>query len=134
MLALCSPWPGRWLMSGSMTRDYWRERYRDQLGRARNEVTTPALILDLEAAKWNIATMAKKFRALPAELRPHIKVHKSLELARMQIEAGAIGVACATAWEALVMADGGVEDVLLANQLIQPDKVKAVAIAARAIA
>jgi D-serine deaminase-like pyridoxal phosphate-dependent protein len=119
-------------MSVSMTRDYWLERYRDQLGRARNQVATPALILDLEAAKWNIAAMAEKFRALPAELRPHIKVHKSPELARMQIEAGAIGVACATAWEVLVMAGSGVEDVLLANQLVQPDKVKAVVTAAHA--
>ena len=119
-------------MSGSMTRDYWLERYGDQLGRARNEITTPALILDLEAASWNIAAMAEKFRALPAELRPHIKVHKSPELARMQIEAGAIGVACATAWEVLVMAESGIEDVLLANQLVQPDKLKAIAAAARA--
>ncbi len=107
------------------------ERYRDQVGRPRAEVTTPALILDLDKARRNIATMAEKFRQLPAELRPHIKVHKSLELARMEIEAGAIGIACATAWEAIVMAEGGIEDVLIANQLVQCDKVAAVAAAAR---
>jgi D-serine deaminase-like pyridoxal phosphate-dependent protein len=107
------------------------DRYRDQIGRARHEVTTPALLLDLDKAKRNIATMAEKFRALPAELRPHIKVHKSPELARMQVEAGAIGVACATVWEAVVMADAGIADVLIANQLTQPDKVRAAAALAR---
>ncbi len=102
-------------------------RHRSQIGRARGEVTTPALLLDLDVAKRNIATMAQKFEQLPANLRPHIKVHKSIELARLTIEAGAIGVACATAWEAIVMAKGGIADVLIANQVVQPDKVAAVA-------
>lgn len=75
--------------------------------------------------------MAAKFRELPAELRPHIKVHKCPQLARMQIEAGAVGVACATAWEATVMSDAGVEDVLLANQVVHPDKIEALCRAAR---
>jgi D-serine deaminase-like pyridoxal phosphate-dependent protein len=109
----------------------WAERYRDQIGRGRDEVTTPALLLDLDVAKRNIATMADNFRGLPAELRPHIKVHKSPQLARLTIEAGAIGVACATAWEAAVMAEAGIEDVLVANEVIQPDKVRALAETAR---
>ena len=45
------------------------ERYRDQIGRARDEVTTPALLLDLDVARRNIATMAEKFEGLPAKLR-----------------------------------------------------------------
>jgi D-serine deaminase-like pyridoxal phosphate-dependent protein len=112
-------------------RERWLARYRNQVGRARDDVTTPALILDLDAAKRNIASMAAKFRELPAELRPHIKVHKSPELARLQVEAGAIGVACATAWEAVVMAEGGIDDVLVANQAVHPDKVAAIAALAR---
>jgi D-serine deaminase-like pyridoxal phosphate-dependent protein len=107
------------------------ERYRDQIGRARHEVTTPALLLDLDKAKRNIATMAEKFRDLPAVLRPHIKVHKSPQLALMQVEAGAVGVACATVWEAIVMAEAGIADVLIANQLTNPDKVRAAAELAR---
>ncbi|MDX6700920.1 MAG: D-threonine aldolase, partial [Baekduia sp.] len=106
-------------------------RYGDQIGRARNEVSTPALLLDLDKAKRNIATMAAKFRELPADLRPHFKAHKSPQLARLQVEAGAIGVACATAWEAIVVAEAGISDVLIANQLVQPDKVRAVAELAR---
>jgi D-serine deaminase-like pyridoxal phosphate-dependent protein len=107
------------------------ERYRDQIGRPRDEVTTPALLLDLDVAERNIAAMATRFEGMPAKLRPHIKVHKSIELARMTIDAGAVGVACATAWEAVVMARGGIEDVLVANQVIVPDKVAAVAELAR---
>jgi D-serine deaminase-like pyridoxal phosphate-dependent protein len=104
--------------------------YRDQIGRARDEVTTPALLLDLDVAKRNIAVMAERFRELPAELRPHIKVHKSPQLSRMQVAAGAIGVACATVWEAVVMSEAGIEDVLVANQVVQPDKLRALAEAA----
>lgn len=107
------------------------ERYRPQLGRERQAVTTPALLLDLDVAKRNIATMADKFDALPAKLRPHIKVHKSVELARMTVEAGAVGVACATVWEAMVMATGGITDVLIANQVVGPDKMAAAAELAR---
>jgi D-serine deaminase-like pyridoxal phosphate-dependent protein len=107
------------------------DRYHSQLGRPRHEVTTPALLLDLDVAKRNIATMAAKFEQLPAKLRPHIKVHKSVELARLTIEAGAIGVACATVWEAIVMARGGIEDVLIANQVVQADKLTAIAELAR---
>jgi D-serine deaminase-like pyridoxal phosphate-dependent protein len=101
--------------------------YREQIGRARAEVTTPALLLDLDVAKRNMAVMAERFRELPAELRPHIKVHKSPQLSRMQVAAGAIGVACATAWEAVVMTEAGIEDVLVANQVVQPDKLRALA-------
>jgi D-serine deaminase-like pyridoxal phosphate-dependent protein len=106
-------------------------RHGDQIGRARSEVTTPALLLDLDLAKRNIATMAEKFRELPADLRPHFKAHKSPQLARLQVEAGAVGVACATVWEAIVTAGTGSIDVLIANQLVHPDKVRAAAELAR---
>jgi D-serine deaminase-like pyridoxal phosphate-dependent protein len=106
-------------------------RHGDQIGRARSEVTTPALLLDLDLAKRNIATMAEKFRELPADLRPHFKAHKSPQLARLQVEAGAVGVACATVWEAIVTAGAGSIDVLIANQLVHPDKVRAAAELAR---
>ena len=111
--------------------EQWLDAYSDQIGRARDEVTTPALLLDLDKANRNIATMAAKFRELPAELRPHIKVHKSPQLARLEVESGAVGVACATAWEALVMAQSGIDDVLIANQVVHPDKLRAVMDAAR---
>jgi D-serine deaminase-like pyridoxal phosphate-dependent protein len=106
-------------------------RYADQIGRARGDVSTPALLLDLDKAKRNIATMGAMFRELPAGLRPHFKAHKSPQLARLQMAAGAIGVACATVWEAVVVAEAGIIDVLIANQVAQPDKVRAAAELAR---
>jgi len=108
----------------------WADCYRGQVGRHRTEVTTPALLLDLDAARVNSAEMAAQFRNLPANLRPHIKVHKSLQLAQMEIAAGAIGVACATVWEAEVMAQG-VDDVLIANEVVSAEKVTALAELAR---
>jgi len=110
----------------------WVDRYRDQIGRARGDVTTPALLLDLDVAKRNVLKMADNFRELPANLRPHIKVHKSPQLSRLAVDAGAIGVACATAWEAQVMAEAGIEDVLVANQVVHPDKVRTLVETARA--
>jgi D-serine deaminase-like pyridoxal phosphate-dependent protein len=105
------------------------ERYKDQIGRGRDEVTTPALLLDLDVARRNIATMAEKFAGLPAKLRPHIKVHKSVELSRMTVEAGAVGGGGATPGGG--MARGGIADVLIANQVVQRDKVAVVAELAR---
>ncbi len=64
--------------------------------------------------------MAERMAALPAGLRPHIKVHKCAELARMQIAAGALGVTAATVSEAVAMVDAGVTDVLVANQVVSP--------------
>ncbi len=105
--------------------------YRDVVGRARSAVTTPALILDLDLARQNIARMAELMRPLPAKLRPHAKIHKSPILARMQIDAGAVGIATATVWEAVEMARAGIDDVLVANQVVGPEKLRALAQAAR---
>jgi D-serine deaminase-like pyridoxal phosphate-dependent protein len=101
------------------------------IGRARTDLTTPALILDLDVARRNIDRMGERMREMPADLRPHIKVHKSARLARMQIEAGAIGVTTATVWEAIAMARGGVDDILIANQVVGPRHVSALAELAR---
>jgi D-serine deaminase-like pyridoxal phosphate-dependent protein len=106
--------------------------YRAAIGRSRNELITPALILDLDVARRNIATMAEYMRTVRAKLRPHIKVHKSPELARMQMEAGeSIGLTTATVWEAVVMVRGGIGDILIANEVVGGEKIKALAELAR---
>jgi D-serine deaminase-like pyridoxal phosphate-dependent protein len=106
--------------------------YRSTIGKTRHDLVTPALILDLDIARSNIATMAEYMRGVQAKLRPHIKVHKSPELARMQMEAGeCIGVTTATVWEALIMADGGIDDILIANAVVGPEKIRAIAELAR---
>src|SRR6266699_2587107 len=102
--------------------------YQSAIGRSRHDLTTPALILDLDIARRNIANMAGYMRTVPAKLRPHVKVHKSPELARMQMEAGeSIGMTTATIWEAVVMARGGIDDILIANEVVGAEKIHALA-------
>ena len=64
---------------------------------------------------------------MPAELRPHVKVHKSPELARLQVDAGAIGVSVATVWEAIVMVRSGLDGVFVVNTVAGRDKLAALA-------
>jgi D-serine deaminase-like pyridoxal phosphate-dependent protein len=98
----------------------------------RHEVETPARLLDLDLARRNIALMATRIAALGTSLRPHVKAHKSPELARLQIAAGAVGVACATVWEAVVMArTAGIVDILVANEVVGDVKLRALATVAR---
>jgi D-serine deaminase-like pyridoxal phosphate-dependent protein len=107
-----------------------RSAYGPAVGQERGSLVTPALILDLDVARRNIAFMAERMSEMPADLRPHVKVQKSVELARLQVEAGAIGVCTATVWEAIGMSRGGIEDVLIANEVCGAGKVKALAEAA----
>jgi D-threonine aldolase len=84
-------------------------------------VSTPALVADLPAVERNITRMAEAFAGGPAKLRPHFKAHKCTELMRRQLAAGnCVGVTCATAWEAEVLAASGFDDVLVANQVADP--------------
>lgn len=104
--------------------------YRAAIGRPRNQLETPALVLDLDVARRNIAAMAARMAEMPADLRPHTKLHKSPRIAQMQMEAGAIGVCTATAWEAVIMVDAGIPDVLVANEPVGAGKLRALAEAA----
>ncbi len=112
-------------------RDHVRKVYGSAIGRPRRELITPALIMDLDVARRNIQFMTERLSTMKAKLRPHVKCQKSPELARLQIEAGAIGVCTATVWEAIVMSRSGIEDVLIANQVGGREKIAALAKAAK---
>jgi D-serine deaminase-like pyridoxal phosphate-dependent protein len=92
------------------------ESHRSAIGLATRELTTPALILDVEILRQNIATMAEWTRT-HAKIRPHTKVHKCPEIARLQTAAGAIGLTTATVWEAAAMARAGFDNILIANEV-----------------
>jgi D-serine deaminase-like pyridoxal phosphate-dependent protein len=109
------------------TYDRVRREYGSAIGRHRAELVTPALLLDLPAARRNITRMADRLATMPARIRPHIKVHKSPELARLQVEAGAIGLSCATVWEAIVLVDCGLDHIFLVNTVAGPAKIRALA-------
>jgi D-serine deaminase-like pyridoxal phosphate-dependent protein len=89
------------------------------------EIDTPALVVSEEILHRNIASMAAFARSVGVNMRPHIKTHKTVQIARLQVAAGAIGVACAKVGEAEVMVDqAGIQDVLLAYPTIGEPKVR----------
>jgi D-serine deaminase-like pyridoxal phosphate-dependent protein len=104
---------------------------RELIGQPRTAPATPALILDLPRVQSNIAEMARRMEVLPAALRPHTKIHKSPILGQMQLDAGGAGLTTATVWEASVMIDAGLDDVLIANEVVGPVKAAELARAAR---
>ncbi len=92
------------------------------------EVDTPALVVSEEILHRNIAGMAAFGASVGVSLRPHIKTHKTVQIARLQVAAGAIGVTCAKVGEAEVMVDeAGIEDVLLAYPTIGEAKYRRLA-------
>lgn len=87
------------------------------------DIDTPALLVDLDAMESNLHCMAGFFSDKPAKLRPHFKNHKVPLLARKQLEAGAIGITCATLAEAEVLVHHGVHSILIANEIAGTGKI-----------
>lgn len=85
---------------------------------------TPAVLVDLDKLEANIADMAAFSRETQVSLRPHIKAHKTVQIARKQLEAGACGLTVATLREAEVMAEAGIRDIFIACQIAGPEKVE----------
>jgi D-serine deaminase-like pyridoxal phosphate-dependent protein len=111
--------------------DRVREQYGRAIGQHRKELVTPALVIDRRVLMRNLAFMESRLPGLHARLRAHVKNHKSPHIARLQLEHGAFGVCCATVWEAVVMVNAGADDVLIANQLVNPEKRRTAALLAR---
>jgi D-serine deaminase-like pyridoxal phosphate-dependent protein len=81
-------------------------------------VDTPALLVDLPRLRRNIQGFASITQAAGINLRPHVKTHKTLEIARLQREAGAVGLTVAKLAEAEVFADAGFDDIFVAYPII----------------
>ena len=86
---------------------------------------TPVLVVDLDALKHNLGVIAGHYRGKSIRVRPHGKNHKSLGILRMQLAAGSTvsGVCAAKVSEAEVFAASGVDNVLVENQVVVPDKI-----------
>jgi len=116
----------------TQARDRAMRQYGQAVGRRREELVTPALVLDIDAAQRNIDRMASELRRLAqATIRPHYKTHKSPDLARRQVQAGAGGLSMATVWEAAVLASDGFDDLFVVNTVAHPDKIRLLAELAR---
>lgn len=87
------------------------------------ELDTPALLVDLDALEHNARLMAQRCAEAGIAWRPHVKACKAPAMALRLIDAGAVGVTCAKASEALAMAQGGVDDILIANEVVGEAKV-----------
>lgn len=94
---------------------------------SRADLNTPVLVLDLEALDRNIAAMANLVRDAGIGLRPHAKTHKSVDIAKRQIGAGALGVCCAKIGEAEALADGGVNGILITSPVAAPRAIERLA-------
>ena len=92
---------------------------------------TPALVVDLDALERNLDRMATVARAAGVALRPHVKTHKSVTIASMQLERGAVGVCVQTVSEAEAMVEGGIRDVFVANEVGGTGKLRRLARLAR---
>jgi D-serine deaminase-like pyridoxal phosphate-dependent protein len=85
---------------------------------ARSVIDTPALVVDIDRMDAAIARMASAMAERSVALRPHAKTHKSIEVGRRQLSAGAIGLTVGTIGEAEIFADGGLEDLFIAYPLV----------------
>lgn len=87
------------------------------------EYGTPALVIDMDRVERNIARIQTICDAAGVANRPHIKTHKSPFLAQLQIQAGAQGITCQKLGEAEVMAEAGLDNILISYNLIGEEKV-----------
>ena len=90
----------------------------------RDDIPTPALLLDLDRFERNLRRMAAHARAAGKNLRPHAKTHRCPEIARRQVSAGALGVACAKLGEAEVMARAGIRGLLITTEVVAPAAIR----------
>ena len=101
------------------------------IGRPVAALDTPALVVDLDAMVRNIASMADDARRRGLRLRPHAKTHKSAWIAALQIAAGAVGVCVQKTSEAEALVEGGIGNVFITNEVVDPAKLARVAALAR---
>ncbi|MCB1499914.1 MAG: alanine racemase [Bauldia sp.] len=88
-----------------------------------NELDTPALLVDVDVLEGNVERVVGACRRHGVNWRPHIKAHKSVDIARKLIAHGAIGITCAKLGEAEVMAAAGIGGIVIANQIVGPIKI-----------
>jgi len=96
-----------------------------EVGLRKTDLDTPSLLVDLPVVERNIKKMADYCRSAGVALRPHAKIYKATPIfAWMQIRAGAIGITVSKLSEAEVLAAGGIQEILIANQIVGPQKVR----------
>ena len=95
------------------------------------DLETPSVLIDLDKMERNIAAMQTRCDELGIQFRPHIKTHKIPDIARRQLEAGAVGIACQKVSEAEVFADAGIRDIQIPYNIVGAAKTRRLAQLAR---
>ena len=95
----------------------------DFRGLTKDALPTPCMLVDLDLFEKNIKTMADHCRTTGINLRPHVKVHKSVDVAKRQVAEGAIGLTCATIAEAELMSGAGIKNVLWTKQPVSVNNI-----------
>lgn len=90
-------------------------------------IDTPALLVDLDRLEHNLAAMAGYAASHGMRLRPHGKTHKCVAIARRQVALGAVGLCCQKVGEAEAFAAGGIADLLVTNEVVDPAKLRRLA-------
>jgi D-serine deaminase-like pyridoxal phosphate-dependent protein len=98
-----------------------------------DDLDTPCVTIDLDAVERNLTRAQDYCRRTGLALRPHIKTHKIPELARRQVELGAVGITCQKLGEAEVMADAGIDDILITYNIVGRHKLERLAALARRV-
>lgn len=101
------------------------------IGMLKEDLDTPALLIDLDRLERNIKTTAAFFKTRGVDWRPHSKGHKLPQVAHLQLATGAIGIICAKLGEAEVMVDAGVTGIMIGNQIVGPLKTRRLALLCR---
>ena len=106
-----------------------RHDFRDM---TKDVLPTPCMVVDLDIFEQNVKHMADYAKSAAINVRPHVKIHKSVDVAKHQIQQGAIGLTCATIAEAELMSGAGIKNVLWTKQPASKNNiVRAVALSKR---
>src|ERR1035438_10311177 len=99
-------------------------RRRDFREMTKDVLPTPCMIVDQAIFERNVKTMAERTKALGINVRPHVKIHKSVDIARLQMAHGANGLTCATIAEAELMSGAGLKNVMWTKQPASHNAIK----------
>ena len=94
------------------------------VGMSKWDLDTPALCVDLDRLEQNIATMQAAVKRFGLATRPHAKTHKSADIAKLQLAAGAIGICCAKLGEAEALSAQGVDRICMTTGNLSPAKIR----------
>jgi len=94
-----------------------------QPGLTKEELDTPCLIINKDVLKYNLNAMRQHSMTNKIAIRPHVKTHKSSQLAKLQVEYGAIGISAAKVSEAELLIDAGIRNILITSPLVTRNKI-----------